>query len=762
MQTDLIFVRDIMKKLNILLLLCILLFINHYAQCIVIGSNTILSRQPTAYFPTSDTDNTMLGFALFDNGFFLEDLSTSCTFDSFYLLNGTSGLNGGTLSLNQQLSLGAKFSPVTTGHIIGNGNALTFPATSTQITFPMFGLLSTNSLSKGFQFLLPNSIQSLDISNDDKYIAIGMKTSPNPELLMYTFKNKVIVPTSLAPLGGKFGTTINDIKWHPTTNHLAVCRNDKKFSVFQKTDTTFTLNAEINLGAITPTSCLWDPSGTYVMVSTNDYHNALISYLFTPETHTLILSANKDIPAGLTVVPQSIRFSPSGNYLAVGLNKSPQESYVYLYLFTAGWLDLVASVQVNDTIANISFDDSETYLAVTSSRQTLVNVFKYDQTTLQPQITIPETPAGYAAHWDTLGYYLDIAGTEGNPQELFFNAPDYCPPLMPLFSNGTYIPILGYIPFHWAHDETKFIAGTVDKALKYYHVVQKPFTLENLQIEIPTNMKLSSPLNIKGNCIITGSQGNAQLTLTDQASINIFPNSSLTFENIQISNVHDSNIKGTDQTSNLTLNQASFILDGNFTFSYGSLTINKESAINGKDKRFAYTSSCNISVLENAMLSLGQGVTFFYNPISGKPDLITFANHASGLRLSEAHLAVGTSGLKLLGGMLIADVTAYLDGTPGSDLYTIEIGNDSSDSDFQLYIMPVTKLICTSGRFWYRNVNISEASYSSHILSVLRMNPGIIFKYNTIRASSGGFEISSSASRIPVGGALLYGDTTIF
>ncbi|MCX5921741.1 MAG: hypothetical protein NTX86_00190 [Candidatus Dependentiae bacterium] len=93
---------------------------------VVISSNSSVSLQPAITFPAADTDNMMLGFAWFKNGFTLEDATTTCSFDSVYPVSGTVNLNGGTLILDQDLI----FHDITTlqslGTVIGNGHFMNF------------------------------------------------------------------------------------------------------------------------------------------------------------------------------------------------------------------------------------------------------------------------------------------------------------------------------------------------------------------------------------------------------------------------------------------------------------------------------------------------------------------------------------------------------------------------------------------------------------------------------------------------------------
>lgn len=119
------------------------------AHAVIIGSMTAVSLQPSINFPAADTDNYMSGFAWFKNGFTFEDATTTCSFDSVYPVSGIVALNGGKLTLNQDLI----FRDVTTlqslGTIVGNSHYVDFCTSiqgfpSTRNTF-QDGVLFINS-----------------------------------------------------------------------------------------------------------------------------------------------------------------------------------------------------------------------------------------------------------------------------------------------------------------------------------------------------------------------------------------------------------------------------------------------------------------------------------------------------------------------------------------------------------------------------------------------------------------------------------------
>ncbi len=69
------------------------------------GSQTVVSIESLPTFPAADSDNKLIGFGWFRNGFGLEDATTSCTFESIFPVSGNINFNGGILYLNEDLKL---------------------------------------------------------------------------------------------------------------------------------------------------------------------------------------------------------------------------------------------------------------------------------------------------------------------------------------------------------------------------------------------------------------------------------------------------------------------------------------------------------------------------------------------------------------------------------------------------------------------------------------------------------------------------------
>jgi len=103
---------------------------------LTVGSNTAPSRQNHVTFPAADSNNVMLGFAAFDNGFGLQNSSTTCTYDNFLPVSGPINLNNGRLILRQDFIVNNNGVFTNVGTIRGNAFKFELAKKLTDTAFP--------------------------------------------------------------------------------------------------------------------------------------------------------------------------------------------------------------------------------------------------------------------------------------------------------------------------------------------------------------------------------------------------------------------------------------------------------------------------------------------------------------------------------------------------------------------------------------------------------------------------------------------------
>lgn len=126
-ETRLLLMKRIMK--HYLLLSIALLWVPENSFCLVVGSNTVPSRQSTVNFPAADPDNEMRGFAVFEQGFSLENSSTTCLYNDFFPISGNMTLNNGILTLSKDLKLGNTAQFINAGELICANHKVEIPTT---------------------------------------------------------------------------------------------------------------------------------------------------------------------------------------------------------------------------------------------------------------------------------------------------------------------------------------------------------------------------------------------------------------------------------------------------------------------------------------------------------------------------------------------------------------------------------------------------------------------------------------------------------
>ncbi len=147
-----------MKK--IIVVLCILFTTS--AQALVIGSNTNVSVESFVTFPESDmTANQIVGFAMMANGFALENSSTDLLFSGYFPVKKQLELNGGTVTLDNDLDI------------------------QELATFTLLGNIQANTGLRR-KILLPSILTSLgDVTDSTLYTFKDIDLIINRDLVLY-------------------------------------------------------------------------------------------------------------------------------------------------------------------------------------------------------------------------------------------------------------------------------------------------------------------------------------------------------------------------------------------------------------------------------------------------------------------------------------------------------------------------------------------------------------------------------------------------
>ena len=214
---------------------------------------------------------------------------------------------------------------------------------------------------------------------------------------------------------------------------------------------------------------------------------------------------------------------------------------------------------------------------------------------------------------------------------------------------------------------------------------------------------------ISADAVIDG-QGH-DLILGHRSNFLIDNNITLTLKNLILKNKDLSSItpypiqvKGAQ--SKISLDNISFALNGNFTFSKGKLFFHNDVSITGTSE-FIYSSPHSSFITKNSCLRFGLGTTFYYNQenVSNNMDLIVMQDKTSDLFLDGCTFRTTDTGLRLIKGRLFFDNKVTLSSyskIPQTYSNSIIFGNSTLGADYNLdiHIFPAAR-VEVFVKIWY-------------------------------------------------------------
>lgn len=128
----------------------VLLLFPSYVFPDIKGSFSTVSVEPFFTFLQTDTLNEMRGFGWFNNGFALQNASTTCLFTDVFPVSGVINMNGGTYTLSQDFITRNSVNVQSLGTILGNGYTMDFCSTVTLVpaaTFNAMDVIINNDIT---------------------------------------------------------------------------------------------------------------------------------------------------------------------------------------------------------------------------------------------------------------------------------------------------------------------------------------------------------------------------------------------------------------------------------------------------------------------------------------------------------------------------------------------------------------------------------------------------------------------------------------
>lgn len=293
---------------------------------------------------------------------------------------------------------------------------------------------------------------------------------------------------------------------------------------------------------------------------------------------------------------------------------------------------------------------------------------------------------------------------------------------------------------------------------------------EACDIELNSNLHLSETWTFSGESVL-GGNGNF-LYLDDGGEIVVEQGSSLLLHNVTIRNISGNNIRCLDNNATLSFHNVTWIQDGNYSFTTGSLDVIERFVLRG-DSVFAYQSTQTSNISSYGKVVFDRGMTFSFDPIcSGMTveqseqtrNLLSFEDSTSILELKGATLHVTSTSMKLTKGTFRIKDRSYIVSELADGFHKEEgliLGDNNSSYDVKFEVGAGSILEVVSGALSYKNM-LSSSCEMLNDRSIICVDSGAKLKLHQTLDVGEGLTILKAGSRLArVDGKSLLGPLNI-
>jgi 6-phosphogluconolactonase (cycloisomerase 2 family) len=734
-----------------------------------IGSDVTVTNFITPQFVGNGDRIANLAFVR--GGLIFEGINTTATWDSHFAFSGPLVLNGGTAILDNNIFIQQPSSVINLGNVVGNAHRIEFspaPQVVPSIAQPFIscGMLFVDSIT------LDSPINSVDWTEDDIYLAVGLQTNMTSVVRIYQANEAGFTLTDEAQLDGQ---TVNVVRFHPTQEYLTVGTVDNvgggELYLFDFDSVTGTLSQldekEISAGV---RSMSWHQiDGSFIALGVSDTTQEIQLWSFDENTAQFSASpvASIDLLPNRLPSLRAMDWNLDGRFLAVGLDAVAGQDSLLTYEFdeTTTTLTFVTSAVTGTAVTALEWNTTDTNIIGIGldSGSDLLRVYELDSTTsvLTQLAQVADLEGSIIAlDWERPNGQCVVIGKLNNDDTGSLQVYYFDTVTNQLIETSDIIAAAGLNATRWSHDGHFIASGDVASVLSLYESADDYFGTTCLifsDVDIVFNDVFTvnqGCIKYKGDCLID-STGHDFVFGPDYTTI-IGSNASLVIHRQKALGLSGMKIQCQDMTSTLSLSNVTLFLDDDFTFTQGRIDImGKVHVTSENNVNFIYTSEMPLTIQAKSKLILDGNVTFSYAPSNAAPNLFQFINDTSELVFNGGDL-VSTGSLHLTEGTMRVEANAHI---ATSDInHDIVFGNNNAADDLKCIILRNQDLNVTKGVLSYRNVLSTSLQMGDDLARIhmfentqlrlwesLDVRPGRIeFNGNTVMAIAAGKQFTGS------------------
>jgi WD40 repeat protein len=691
------------QKEQFKVIICFFLFSNHFLWALSVGSQTVPSRQGYVTFPSNQTNNVMIGYTAFENGFKCADNATSVSFDGLLPVSGTIDFNGGKLFLMESLTFGNTTKINSMGSIYGNGKSIIFSSSLSLLQSTESDLMVTLTRYNGSR-----QINSVDFTKTSSYLVFASNNITGASELRVTYFDGYGLTLTASR---EITKNALSCRWQPGTTNCVV-------GVASGTGAElFSYQYNVSNGVFGGVSALsppgnrsinavsFSPGGNYLLIGRQvigSTQNPLFMYSVT-SGGVLTELFNQAFPGTIRDVPvNAISWSPGGNYLAVGTTVAAASADLLIYYFNGTTLTPTIQMITGRQVRGVDWSPSGTFIAVALVGTTTQNlhIFAHDISSgsLQPQTSayINQTTDVISVAWSKDGNELAVGtalvGGRSAMRKYSFNSTLTTLSLVKSFTFYASVNALGSFEYN-----NNYVMGVGNDlyVLADTYFDGYTLTIDSLTVELQNDLLLQTPLGFSRNCSIMGNHHAIDFDVT--GTMVILPKSRLYLKDLTLRNFGGTQLRCLDNTATISLDNVTFQCKSPYYFNAGSLQIFNQFTLSGTNP-FIYQSSVGSQINKNSTWLCDYLSTFSYAPTSNNRYGIQMNDQSSTFMMRNATLYSSSTGLLFTAGTLLFEGTSVLKSDGTSFAEAIQWGDGLTfTNDVKVIMMPGAQLDLQSG-----------------------------------------------------------------
>ncbi|MFH1643664.1 MAG: hypothetical protein ABIA74_00615 [bacterium] len=767
-----------MKKFSIILLSSILILISFFQIIFAVqkGSDTVISIQPEAIFPAADSDNAMLAFGWFKQGFVLENNSTTCTFESVFPVSSNINMNGGTLYLNADLNFNNFANIIGGGIFWGQDHLIELSETTTNLSD---GIIFNNtkiffyanlSISGDVTFegdcTLNGHGCSINLDTNGKIII-----APNSTLLVQQSELYNVGAGKIICLADSSRLLLDEVKWYQESDYTFTQGSIGIYNnVIFGGDHTFDYDSA-QTSSIFSDSCWHFLDNIVFSIGRKESINDLEPLWMEDHSSGLHLdNCNFDVKSnGICILNGSLfidrevfihtnsTYSCNGLILGNGIPDNDPQLRFYpganLYLYPGHLTyDIIDNDQLAFQNTYAQFTRKNYHVLNVLQDLNLTNVIVSNEFQTSMPIADGKKVTYNNCHLKYPSLEFDLTGTtQGNIflQNLEGNGllnltKGTFPAWIIVKNKNNYVTgegrISGPIILQDENAEVRLLFdGLMDNGIMlnggtlilehdlvlsqnggiggtgYANLSSYNLILGNRDVSWTSSIYMDgdhSVIKLNANVIFSSDvtfsgifevEGNGErVEFVDGCNLKIEKGSTIIFRNISLNNLGGDKLICLDDNSKIILDNVAVNLNGNYTFSIGSLEILNNVDLKGS-YTFEYNSNIPIKINTYSELLFDDEITIKLGDNIKTPFLLT--DKTSILKTKNANFKIGPLGLQVTKGTFFFGGTSIWESDSTSSYDSLIFGDGNSENDALLKIGEAATVLIKKGAVVYNNTD---------------------------------------------------------